>query len=1232
MLGPRRKVINALFFSKSRQSIPIFGRTPTNSYKTDDWRCTVNPSDFSIRNTLLFSFAILTLVVTFSRMAAAKGFQSGPPEYQVGVGPFFSIAADLHKTGRKDLIVANSAVSNGIGTSNTISVLLSNPDGTYQAAVTYAVGNNPIGIAVGDFIGNGKLDLAVANVKDNTISILLGNGDGTFQEPAAHTIASGGPNPIGIYAADLRGVGKLDLVVMNSDFVGADSCATGNVSVLLGNGNGTFGSPTKVATGLCPFIGAVTNLGNGNQDIVFVNTGGQNANSSESIGVLVGNGTGSFASEVDYAVGSRPQDMAIADFNGDGKLDVVVACKGDKNTGANGGVDLLTGNGNGTFNAASFISGTTLNTPKSIAVADFNGDGKADFAIIQTNTNGAGALFLGNGNGTFQTPKTISAPNGTNGSDGSLTAADLNGDGKQDLAVLIDNSPNPGDVAVLLGNGNGTFKGVINSYNFGNGNAPQSVAVADFNNDNKPDLAVGLTNFNGTESSSAAVLLGNGDGTFTQGSPISLLNNNGVGGIATGIFKNGGHQDIVVSQNSQAGNGFLSYLAGNGNGTFQAPVNTSLTINPFQIAAADFDKNGNLDVAVGSCGGLDFFLGNGNGTFGAANQLPANGFCLGGQVAIGDLNADGFPDIVVANVDNSGNLDAYVYLNNGGGGFTGPVVYLIGPGPSNFQAFGVALGHFKETTSAGHLDIAVTNPKTNTVTILTNNGNGTFTVGSSYPVGTNPVYIATGDFHGTGHTDLAVANCTNCSMSNGAGSTVNILYGNGDGTFALDPINYVAGNGSVAIGVGDYNGDGAPDLAVANSMDNAVTILLNTGGTFLNLSSSATPITYGQSVTFTASIMPSIAGTGTPTGSFTFKDGATVLATVAIAAGKAVYMTTTLSAGAHSITAVYSGDSSFNPHTSTALIETVQQAGTATVVQSSANPSTPGQQVTFTATVSPAATGIPTGSVNFFDGAAMIGSGVLNGAAQATFQPAGLIVGNHSITAQYTGDSNFIGSTSPILTQIVSKAPATTMVTSDSPNPSIPAQMVTTNISVTSSGGGTPTGTITLSLNGSQVGLTTPLSSGTAAITWATPALAQGSYPLVATYSGDATHAVSVSQNYSHLVNSAAAATTTTMLMFAVAPAHSGQKPGTVNSLQTITLTANVTSMTAGTIGGTITFYDEGAALGNPVPVTNGQAALPALRLKTGRHDFVAVSSGDATFGGSISNPPTSLEVTPKPR
>jgi hypothetical protein len=467
-------------------------------------------------------------------------------------------------------------------------------------------------------------------------------------------------------------------------------------------------------------------------------------------------------------------------------------------------------------------------------------------------------------------------------------------------------------------------------------------------------------------------------------------------------------------------------------------------------------------------------------------------------------------------------------LNNGSGSpgtFAGAVAYSVGPAPANFAGLGVALGHFKESTGAGHLDIAASDPANNTVTILTNNGDGTFAVGNSYAVGTNPVYIATGNFDGTGHVSLAVANCTNCYTSTGAGSTISVLYGNGDGTFALDPTSYVAGFGSLAIAAGDYNGDGAPDLAVANSNDGTVTILLNTGGTFVNLASSLNPSFYGQSVKFTASVAASLPGSpSAPTGTVTFKDGSTTLGSGALTSGTATFTTITpLSAGSHPITASYSGDSNFAAKVSAPLAQVVNPASTAiAITNSSINPSTTAQAVTFSATMtSPTASvaGAAGETVTFMDGVTSLGTGTLNGSGQATSAPQTLsTTGIHPITVVYAGDANFSSNTSPAFSQIVTSTGATvttTAITNTTVSRPTPGQLAGTlqleqTVSFTvqvSTASGVPSGSVQLVDNGAPLGgpMPLPLSGSTQILNFGPFQLSMGSHSITAEYFGDST-------------------------------------------------------------------------------------------------------------------------------
>ena len=209
-----------------------------------------------------------------------------------------------------------------------------------------------------------------------------------------------------------------------------------------------------------------------------------------------------------------------------------------------------------------------------------------------------------------------------------------------------------------------------------------------------------------------------------------------------------------------------------------------------------------------------------------------------------------------------------------------------------------------------------------------------------------------------------------------------------------------------------------------------MTQAVNRAGTTTALTSSANPSVYGQAVTFTATVAAVSPGGGTPTGTVTFKDGATILGTGTLdAGGRATFTTSSLAVGRHSITAVYGGDTNFSVSTSTVLTQTVNRESTATGLTSSANPSVYGRRVTFTATVAGVSPGggTPTGTVTFKDGATILGRRTLDAGGRATFTTSSLRVGRRPITVVYKGSTNYRASTSAKLTQRVrrSRSPAT---------------------------------------------------------------------------------------------------------------------------------------------------------------------------------------------------------------
>jgi hypothetical protein len=926
-------------------------------------------------------------------------FQAGV-DYPVGASPMSIAVADFNGDGNPDIAVANF-------TGGTISVLLGNGDGTFKAAVNYTVGGYPLSITAGAFKGDGKIDLAVANPENGAggeINVLLNNGDGTFTIEAPIT---GFPYPNAIAAADINGDGKLDLVVAN-DYVAGNNFA-GNVEVLLGNGNGTFQTPAIYPLQGNAFVVALGDFNSdGHIDVaVGINIDtppsspyGETTNLSE-VGVLINNGSGTFHTPFAYysmGLGNQydaPNDIVVGDLFGNGKLDLLVD-SGYENT------VLLPGNGDGTFQTAinTGLATTTL------ALADFNGDGKLDLAASYFYSE---HVLIGKGDGTFQTAPTYAAglyP-------GIPVVADFDGDGKLDVVVAPVISENT--VTLLRGNGDGTFQApVTTTESIGTCNA---IAGGDFNGDGKPDVAI-VNCTGGTGTHNVSVLLGNGDGTFKPivNSPLLSPATNPV----VGDFNGDGKLDLAVIHSSE---NKIGILLGNGDGTFNAEVEYSLSVaHATQIAVGDLNRDGNLDLVVSTEGTspsysntISIFLGNGDGTFQpettyAVSDAGTEPICI----AVKDLNGDGNPDLIVGTI-----LDA-------------------------------------------------------AVRVLLGNGDGTFQSPQVYPGVSLPQQILTSDFNGDGKLDLAVM----------AGAEAKLLLGNGDGTFQATDMSYIApGPGAVA----DLNGDGRPDFVLTTLVK--IGVLLNTTHnallTSVSLSSGLNPSTFGEDVTFTAKVT---ANGGTPTGTVTFNDGTAALGTETLSGGTASISGSLLAVGSHSITAVYSGAGTFAGSSSAALTQIVNS--TAPTVSFTGAPVTAAYMSTFSVTATTNASTTP--SITGTAGVCTVSGNTVSMVSST---------GTCTLTASWAADSNYSSATAS-QTTTATHASTTTTVVSISPEPSAAGSSYSVSVSVSPQFGGTPSGTVNVSDDtGAACPIPITLSSGAGSCSLTSTVA--GGRTITATYGGD---------------------------------------------------------------------------------------------------------------------------------
>jgi hypothetical protein len=733
---------------------------------------------------------------------------------------------------------------------------------------------------------------------------------------------------------------------------------------------------------------------------------------------------------------------AVADINGDGKLDLMLGVSGFDSYGIyTNTIEVFLGNGDGTLTRVATIPlplGVT-----SIVVADMNGDGKPDLLAFETlaaygysgppppdNANqhplNTVQVLLGKGDGTFSLGQIIENPNSLQSypvlptKDGNMPFAastlgvgDFNGDGIPDFVLA---GWGQGTVKTYLGNGDGTFSsGPVTQA----GSNPAGIAVGDFNGDGKPDIAVSEPIVSGSGNSNVFILLGNGDGSFTAASPLT-----GVGPVSSGIvtadFNGDGIPDIAVE--SQSPSAEVNVFLGNGNGSFtQAAHSPIVGTAPYGsvLAVGDFNGDGIPDlVTAATAQQLSFLLGNGDGTFQpAVNAIAANPDVYAiSDIALGDLSGSGLSDIVSADY---ASRDAFVLLplassQTATATATLAGVTLVGSGSDNIIAVYSGDSTYQPSTSPP-LSLTAT-PEQVTVTLTLSPASTSY--GQPVAMTANVMPASAEGHNATGTVTFQVASRTL--------GTVSLVNGAATFTSSLLPI----GTDTVSA---IYSGDGY--FASAGGSATEVVTGFNSVSV---LTATPNPSYLGQTVTIAAAVT-GVGSTVVPTGTVTFYDSATVIGQGTLdATGHASIAISTLILGAHDLSFVYSGNAGYYSSTSPVVRQIVNIQGSTTTLTVGPNPAGTGQPVTLTAGVTLSVSGTAAGTIAFYDGPTLIDQTTLDPTGHATYTTSALALGTHSLTAVYAGNAGYGGNTSPAVSELIEtlgftmtlSSPSITIVTS----------------------------------------------------------------------------------------------------------------------------------------------------------------------------------------------------------
>ncbi|MGA7342205.1 MAG: Ig-like domain repeat protein [Terracidiphilus sp.] len=1193
-----------------------------------------------------------------------SGHFSAAVSIPLGSLPRSLAAADLRNAGHDDLALANQ--------DGTVSVLLGDGAGNFHAQSAVSVASGPLSALVsGDFNGDGKRDLAVSAAASNTVTVLLGRGDGSFEPGVAYAVGNG---PASLIAANLRGSGVTDLVSVNQ--------AANTFSVLAGNGDGTFRPSADFTTGNTPLALAAGDFnGDGKADLAILNS------ADATISVPLGRGDGTFVAARAYRADLERKAIASGDLNGDGRPDLVVSnfCGSDPSCASIGTATVFLAKLDGTYKAAStFALGAG---PVAVALADLNGDNKLD--LLALNRTGKSLMVMpGNGDGTFGKAQIYALA----GSPRALFVGDFNGDGKPDLAIASDCGQSactqPGALDIWLGRGDGTLAA---SATYTVGFSPASIAAGDLHGTGHLDVIVANTCGDSsacTAHGTGTLLAGDGTGKFTQMGEIDL----GVAPSSIALGKlTGSGLDLAVAER---GGNQVAVLHANGSGGFGAPVSYAVGKAPSALTIADFNGDGMMDVAAANFESSTVSVLYGTGTSalhpavtypvgagpdslvavtpvkgGVSNLVTANG--NSGATPMGnDITALGGTDpgtatsttTLALNTTGTTNVNQAVSMTatvTGNSAPTGTVTFTY----SSTTVPGITINDCNGTPGAVTLTAATAT--TSTATCVTNSllagtdslvasysGDTTYEASDSSgtevtqvvdpaTTGTTVASSSTGNTTGVGLpvTYTATVTPSNANVALSSPGTVTFtdntvaitcsspLSDYGTGTFTCTTTYTAPGTHAI---VATYAGD--PNYSTSfGTLTPSETV--TAGNTTVTVVTSGTPSSLNSSVTFTATLNLPSGATAAPSQKMTFTDNGNAIAAcpagiLTLVAGSYQLACTTgaLTAGNHSIVATYpTGDTNYGG-SSGAVLQVVSASGSGvSLISSLPAQSAINQAVLFTATVTPVGNTVPlTGTVALTDGAGPVAGctvAFVPATGKATCTTSSLSLGSHTITATYSGDPNYPASgTSSVTQKVVAGTATIALGTSGSPSATNAAVTFTATLTANPAvpvGGTALSGTVSFTDTPSG-GSATPIPNCSAAgltagvATCTTSSLSVGSHTITAAYNNDTNYTFQAGGNtVTQTVNAAGI----TMAL------GSSANPATVNQTPAVTFTATITYPSGGTaLSGTVAFTDNGASPAGCAAVHPSAAGVATcteagLSAAASPHTIAASYTGDTNYG-----------------